>query len=230
MEKQTIKRNIAYKCCASWILDSEFVKEEGWTPNYLVMGNRNVSRVNIIAAVVGKEENEHNIRLSIDDGSGVINLLAFENIPCIVDIKIGDIVNVVGKPRVFNEDKYIMPETIKCVDKEWLRVRQKELERSKGPEKKIETPKDISETKDDKIHKKPIVETISDDTSDKPLENPTHTDIILDTIRLLDKSGGIGFEEISEKIDFKDTETILNDLLKKGEIFEIKPGRYKVLS
>ena len=50
------KRQVAYKTAISDILKADYVKEEGeWVPNYVKIGDKKVSRVNILAVVVGKQ-------------------------------------------------------------------------------------------------------------------------------------------------------------------------------
>lgn len=204
MEKQIQQRQIAYKCTVADILNSQFIKEEGWNPSYLSVADKNIARLNIIGAIIEKEDNEQNTRMALDDGTGNINIVSFEKIYGIDNINIGDVVLIIGKPREYNNEKYIMPETMKKVDKLWLEVRKKEI-----------SPKVT------KKESEPKVEDVEDDTS--PAE------VILITINQLDKGDGVSYDELCEKIKLPNTDETINSLLERGEIFEVSPGKYKVL-
>jgi len=45
----------------------------------------------------------------------------------------------------------------------------------------------------------------------------------------LDSGEGADIEDVIVKADVKDCEPLLNSLIKEGEIFEVRPGRIKVL-
>ena len=60
------KRQIAYKIRIKDLISGEYIKEEGWDPNYIkTLNGINVSRVNLIGTVVAKER-EENIFIVID--------------------------------------------------------------------------------------------------------------------------------------------------------------------
>ena len=196
------KRQVAYKIKVKDILDSQYFQEEGWKPNYLLTkNNRKVSRVNLLAAVVNKlDQPQKNI--IIDDGSGRIPLRVFE--PLKIEPEIGDIVLVIGRPRQFNDEKFIMPEIIKKLkDPRWVAVRKKELNFDPEPQPK----------------KEPEPEKQSQD----PLEN------LFFLIKKLDQGDGVDIEDLIKQSTLDKTEELIEQLLKEGEVFEIKPGRIKLL-
>ena len=61
-----------------------------------------------------------------------------------------------------------------------------------------------------------IVEEVEESTADK----------VIRIIKEKDKGDGIDFEEVLKLVN---NEEIIKELLKKGELFEIRPGRLKVL-
>jgi len=196
-----IKRQIAYKVRINDIINSEYVKEEGWKPNYIKTKHGNISRVNILATVVAKNDDGSFI---IDDGSDKINAKFFDNRNT-EGFSVGDIIQIIGRPREWNSQKYIMPETIKKLeDKRWINVRKLELSRLKEYKK------------EEKIEKEEEV-----------LENPY--DLILKLIKDMDSGNGASYEEVLVRSKVKEGEEILTALLEQGEIFEIKPGRLKIL-
>ena len=54
------------------------------------------------------------------------------------------------------------------------------------------------------------------------------TNEIVKLVKQLDKGDGVSIEELSSK-NIKDIDKIIDMLLKEGDIFEIKPGKLKVL-
>lgn len=196
-----IKRQVACKVRINDILSGDYVKEEGWTPNYIKTGFGKISRANVLATIVGKNEDN---TLTIDDGTDKINVRSFEPID-LESFNVGDVVLIIGKPREWNSQRYLIPEVIKKIeDKRWVKVRSLEL-------------KDVKNNivKTTKVEKEEIV------------ENPY--DVVLKTIQDLDDGSGANYEEVCLRSKIKDAEEILTALMEQGEIFEIKPGRLKIL-
>jgi len=204
------KRLTAYKVRISDILNSNYVRNDGWNPNYFLINNKKVSRVNIIAVVVSPLRKENNFfSFDIDDGSGSISIRDFEEKEEIKTINVGDVILIIGKPKEFGSVKYIIPEIIKKIDdKKWLEVRKKELEilfgKTTEKEKNTEKEEEKQETKQEKT---------------TPFQK------VYDLIKKLDKGQGVSLEQIN----IPNAEKIINSLLLQGEIYEIKPGRYKLL-
>ena len=130
MANESAKRQIAYKVTIADINEGRYVKEEGWDPNYIVISDgRKVSRANLLGIVVLKSNEADYVVLDIDDGSGKISLRSFGSDLAMNNFEVGDIVLVVGRPREFNEQKYIAPEIIKKLDNiKWIELRKLELQ------------------------------------------------------------------------------------------------------
>ena len=120
------KRQTAIKVSIKDLTFGKYVQEEGWTPNYVITENNNkISRVNIIATVVAKSSESNYHLLNIDDGTAEITLRSFESG---FEVEVGDIINIIGKPRQYGNEKYIMPEIVKKIaNPKWVVLRQKEL-------------------------------------------------------------------------------------------------------
>ena len=213
LEKQPIKRQVAYKVRIKDILNSRYVKEDGWQPNYIEVNGNKVSRVNLIGTVVLKIDKDNAL---LDDGSGKISLRVFENNRFFEKIDIGDVILLIGRPREFGSEKYIMPEILKKVnDTMWINVRKTEL--ALNNKNSVENPK---EEKKEEVMKKVAVEEVEDEnTSEK----------IFNFIKKSDRGEGVDMAEILDNIDNRDAEKMINKLLENGEIFEITPGKFKVL-
>jgi len=210
------KRSIAYKVMIKDLLKGSYVKEEGWNPNYIVMGDgKQVSRVNVVGVIVdkptGSDLSYQNIR--IDDGSGNISLRSFENNKIIEGLNVGDSILIIGRPREFNNERYVVPEIIRVIEnKDWLELRKLELVEDIGKVEKIDSKK-----KEDL------------EVYDVKEEDVGNEDDIISLIKKLDKGEGVDFSEMIEQSKNENTERIINNLIKMGELFEIRPGRIKVL-
>ena len=121
-------------------------------------------------------------------------------------IDIGNIVLVIGRPREFASEKYILIETIKKINPAWAKVRKLELI------KNLKISNSISN--DNNLIKEEIVKS--------------STNEIIKIIKELDKGDGVSIENLSLK-NINDLDKIIDMLLKEGDIFEIKPGKLKVL-
>ena len=206
-QKTFQKRQVAYKVRISDILNSNFMKDE-LSAGFIKINDIVVSRVNLIATVVYKTEEEQNPNnVMIDDGTGKIILKTFEAFLPFSKIDVGDMVLVIGKIREFKNEKYIIPEILKKLHNSlWNNVRQFEL-------------KDLAlvEQKEEKLEE--VVENIL----------PTSSENIYLLIKEIDAGDGVDIDDIIKKSGLDDAESVINRLLENGDIFEIKPGRVKVL-
>lgn len=169
----------------------------------------NIYRVNIIGTIVYKSEEPSTYASAIiDDGSGRISLRSFENNSPISKTEVGDIALIIGKLREFNNERYILPEILKKMSNfGWMNVRKMEL------------------------NKRGIV-GVGERTEMKPEESSESADSykeVYSTIKKLDNGDGVSIEELLKNCAHPDAEAMVNELLEKGSIFEIRPGRVKVL-
>jgi len=192
-----IKRETAFKCKISDIINARYVKREGWEANYFDTSLGKISRINIIGVVVSKEEQV----LVLDDGSGSIQLRNFENL----DANIGELVLVIGRPRQYGDQTYIMPEIIKKTTPEWAKYRLLELKNHKPV---------VIEEKEENIEKKPSLSL---------------ADSILKKIAELDKGNGVRIDEILNHFKSGSADNTITQLIEEGEIFELKPGIVKMI-
>lgn len=205
LEQKTFqKRLVAYKVKISDILKGDFLKDD-LSAGYIKLNEVSVSRVNIVATIVYKFESLGLDSVVIDDGTGRITLRSFENSDLFKKVDVGDVVLVIGKIRVFSNEKYIMPEILKKInDIQWVNVR------------KLELRMDI---KNNNI------------SQDKVLADEMTTDIekVYSVIKELDNGDGVSVENIIKSFGNIEVEIIINKLLASGDVFEINPGRLKVL-
>jgi RPA family protein len=206
------KRQIAYKARIKELINGKYIKEEGWQPNYIITADgKQINRINLIATIVAKpvEQDINYQSIVLDDGTGRISARIFEQNNIFDNIEVGDIILLIGRPREYGGEKYILPETIKRIqDKAWIKVRELELRGNKPIKKVFEEKRPTQEEE--------IIEDIEESIPDK----------IIRIIKESDKGEGVDFEDILKQAN---NEEIIKELLKKGELFEIRPGRLKVL-
>jgi RPA family protein len=201
----SIKRETAMICMIESILQGSFVRTEGWNPSYFSTDLGDISRVNIIGVVVS---NEIAGGVLVDDGSGRILLRSFEG-NLFGELSLGDLVLIIGRPRVYNEQKYLLPEIIKKVNHGWGAYRQLQLEILKKKAKAIKKESRII------LNEK-----------EKPVN---YFQKIVEFVKDLDDGSGADVSEVIKRADAPKGEEFVQKLIEEGELFEVKPGRIKVL-
>ena len=213
-ETKVQKRQVAYKVRINELLKGRYIRGEGeWAPNYIEAGDKQVSRANILAVVVSKSEEGNYHSIGIDDGSGKISARSFEEESFADGIDIGEIILLIGRPREYGSERYIVPEIIKKIGNPlWVKAREMELKKNKGAlvGQEAELAAGYEETE---------IKTETEDVAAK----------IFELIKGVDSGEGVDIEEIIKKANLDNAENIIENLLKNGEIFEVKPGRIKVL-
>lgn len=210
------KRQTAYKVSIATITKGKYVKNTGWEPNYLEIGREKISRVNIIGVAVGISQNGSYETLYLDDGSGKISIKSFENPSLFLKNQIGDILMVIGKPREFNNEIYLIPEIVKKINnKKWIDVRLLELQKS--PLARWEP---AEKSKEEEIKE--------EGTAEKDTNKLNSMERIYNLIKELDRGQGADYETIIEKVGAGSI-GIVEKLLKEGEIFEVAAGKLKIL-
>ena len=199
------KRNIAYKVRISDILNGSFVKDD-FSAGYVRLGSFNVSRVNVVATFVYKSEQPSSANAVIDDGTGRIALRIFENKDIFSKIDIGDFVLIIGRVREFSNERYIIPEIVKKIkDIEWINIRKLELKNINLEDATVKNKSSVAGA----------FKTVSEE--------------IYLLIKSLDNGDGADFDAVIKNSKNGDAEQVINSLLEIGDIFEVKPGKLKVL-
>ena len=127
----SFKRAIAYKLRIGEVFKGKPVMD-GERFSFLELGDKRISRINIVANVVEKYSSEEKqyIALTIDDASGQIRIKIFgDDVLKFSNISQGDTIMIVGLLRSYNNEIYINPEIIKVKDPRYLLVRKLEFEK-----------------------------------------------------------------------------------------------------
>lgn len=205
-----IKRAVARHIRISTLRNGEYVKQGGWDPNFVrISSGEQVSRANVMGVVISEPTE---LEIHIDDGSAKIALRQFEPTLPLARFKIGDPIVVVGRPREYEREIYILPEIIKKIDPLWLKVRLQQL----PAEHAVQSP---SQPRPDDIPK----------PQQEAARFRENYEKIYSLIRQLDEGKGADVEEVLQTSQVKEGEEIIKQLILEGEVFELFPGRLKVL-
>lgn len=199
------RRQVAIKVKVSDIAERDLTNDDVSSP-YVKTGDITASRVNIIATLVYKSEESGYAGAVIDDGSGRVSLRAFEDKSMFSKVDVGDIVLVIGRIREFGGEMYVLPEILKkLADIGWANVRKLELKKCLAPEN--------GGTGVEKVHE----------------ESSSANYRIYSLIKEIDTGDGVSVDDIIKVSGIVEAEKVLNMLLENGDVFEVKPGKLKVL-
>lgn len=154
-------------------------------------------KVKVLGTVIDKEDKGEITSLYINDGSGTLRATIFDKL----DIKIGVLIDLLGKVKKYNNLKYLSVFSFnKLEDPNWEMLRELEIIKEK-----------ISHS--DK----------EEDLSDK--------EIVLKIIKNLDTDQGADYEELLEKckLEKEKVKNIVIEFLKDGDIYEPRSGKLKPL-
>lgn len=222
---ESVTRNTAYKAWIADLINGKYSKGlEQFDSGYVEIKGKKISRVNLIGGIIDKTPGSNYIALSLDDGSGLIKLKTWnENTNIFLDVNIGDLVLVIGKVKEYNNYIHINPEIIRILDNPlWFKVRKLELTKMYGEPQRREI-QNLDEEKN--IVKENFMMKIIEEKVEK-----TNTrEKILSLIESLDTGEGANFDDIiiSSKLG-EEARSIINDLVKEGEIFELNTGKLRI--
>ncbi len=206
-----MERMTAKKVMVSDLINGEWVKKEGLEPSFIITKKgEKVSRARLLGTVVSKfvSEDGNFGSLTLDDSTDTIRIKAFKDLKILELSDVGDLVDIIGKVREYNEEIYLIPEIIKKLDDpnvellrkleilkkmKTLKAGIKEEERSEGKED------------DQNVLRKEIIKIIEANRD------------------------GITYSELLEKakIPEETAEPIINQILAEGICYEPTPGKIK---
>ena len=228
-----IKRSTAHRIRLKNIVNSPYEKREGFNPSVIKFNNLEISRVNVIASIVGKylTDDQNYCAITLDDGSETIRVKNFgAEVGIIKELNVGDIVRIIGKVKEYNEEKYIAGEISKVLNPNWIIVNEIELSNQKQTTTDSPTADSINkviETKTNSSENEEII-SISSESSDS---ESSIKQKILQYLKNNDNGTGVIMDQIMTSLDVSSEEVkdSLYELLKVGEIYEPKKGILKIL-
>ena len=228
-----IKRSTAYRIRLKNIVNSPYEKREGFNPSVIKFNNLEISRVNVIASIVGKylTDDQNYCAITLDDGSETIRVKNFgAEVGVIKELNVGDIVRIIGKVKEYNEEKYIAGEISKVLNPNWLIVNEIELSNQKQTETDTSTTDSINKVIETKTNSSDNEEIISISSESGDSESSIKQKI-LQYLKNNDNGTGVIMDQIMTSLDVSSEEVkdSLYELLKVGEIYEPKKGILKIL-
>ncbi|MFH1631118.1 MAG: OB-fold nucleic acid binding domain-containing protein [Candidatus Aenigmatarchaeota archaeon] len=244
------KRLPAVKTKIKGIMEGRYVEQEGLLANYIISpeGLR-ISRARVLATIVDKfvSEDKKFYSITIDDGSATMRCKAFKSF-ILEPFSAGNIVDIICKVRKYNDEIYVVPESIWKVDAKWEILRELEIrEQLKNITKKREMilkyqkqTSDMDELKNlmTEMGMSPeeveaIVESseFSDDTQENKMQGEQNKTKVTELIQKLDRGEGCDYLELLETSGIEEStlDSVIEELLDDGECFEPRPGRIKKL-
>jgi len=190
-----------------------------WEPSYVTTPrDEKVSRVRVMGTAVARyvSENQEYGAITLDDSTDTIGVRVFkEGVELIKNVKPGDIVDVVGRLKEYQGERYISGESIHRIDDaNWEFLRRLELLfndlRHGGVKEELVDGKGGGVVEEEVLGE------------DKKL-------VVLGLIEELDEGEGTEYSTLIEKsrLEKKVLEGFLGELMDEGEIYEPKIGRFK---
>jgi RPA family protein len=199
------RRGTAYKVTVKALLQADYIQREPPHPNYLRIYNEEVTRVNIVGIVVQTTSHE----VVIDDGTARITAKLFNDNLTTKNVDPGQPVLLIGRPRVHKDTLYLGAEILNALNtKDWVAFRKKEI-------KQLYT--ETEPTPQTQPPQKP---------KDKQLN---YSEAIIQAIDELDDGDGAPTDKVLEQVNDDRGEQHIQSLINEGEIFELRPGKLKVL-
>jgi len=216
-----MKRMTAKKVTVSELVNGKWVKKEGMEPSFVTTkAGKNISRARILATVVSKFQSEDGNfgSVTLDDSTDTIRAKCFKELGPIDNVEVGDIVDVVGKAREYNDEIYVIPEFMRKVsdpNEELLR--------------KLEMSKRASGAREGKAA--PDINSEAEAGMENSEAGEDDKEVLRKKVIVMIESGtdGVSYNEITDGINAKETEleAVINDLLAEGICFEPTPGKIK---
>lgn len=238
-----IKRLSAKKVRISDIVNGKFFpgsKEEMKAGYTITPLGEKVSRVNLIATVTEKFENEDEsyATITIDDGTEAIRVKTFkEGVELLQGIEPGNLVLVIGKVKDYQGEIYINGEIVRKIqDVNYENLRKMELLDNFVQQNKTlaEIKSLINEMSEEEL--KPYVKKrygIDDETLQVIIESKKreidYKPKFLEIIGSLDEGDGVEISKLFEITNLPENivEKTIDELLNEGFVFEPKVGKLK---
>lgn len=199
-----------------------YVREEGWEPNRVeTEAGESVSRANVLGVIISLSGDvpERMRSAVIDDRSGTIPVRSFGDEDAFAGLGVGDVINVIGRPREYGGERYLMAEIVKRIDDyAWVDARLLELRLAA-----IRTPKREPRPTAPSAAQAPEAEEFDDAGAGDIYQK------VCELVRKHDAGEGAPTGVVATEAGSPDAERAIRQLLEEGEVFEVRPGRLKVL-
>ncbi len=208
-----MNRLIARKLWISDIFSNPYIENSGeYESNYISFNNQNITRVNLIATIIGKSESQDKnyASLTLDDGTEQIRIKAWkEDTKLLSKFSIGEIVLIIGKIRKYNEEIYLLAEIIKSLNPNWELLRKLELIKLYGKPKNLKSEELIDSGN-------VLIEEVN-------LTSNNLGNDILNLIEKYEEKEGISLEELKTELGkgVIEINNVLESLVKEGQVYSV---------
>ncbi len=196
-----------------------------------------LSRVHVFGIVretFASEDNKYAF-ITLDDTTGIIRCKAFGNTEIVADIKVDQMVDIIGRIREYNNEMYIMPEIVRVQSDpnietlRWVEILNvlKEKGIREGAAVPLASPTDV---KENTASEQPASKEKAQ-KKDAPSDSNDARAKILEIIRTENNGDGADYPSIVSLSGFESgvVDTVLSELLSEGTCYEPRPGKIKVL-
>jgi RPA family protein len=233
-----MQRAVSKKAQISHITAGKYFSKDAEHPYVISPLGEKLLRVNVIATVTDKfvSEKGNYSSITIDDGTDAIRVKVFgKNVKMFEGLEKGNLVVVIGSMAEYQNEVYLNAETVRQVSPNYKVLRSLELldylsEREKLVDRLRKLKNRLGEN-DLKEYGKKI--GIEEEAFGFILESkgPDHRPKVLKIISGLDKGKGADIGKIFETSGLPDNvvESVMDELLSDGEIFEPMPGKFRVI-
>ncbi len=233
-----MERETAVKLEVRDVVEGRFVRSGSKEANYVLtrQGVR-AGRVRLMGVVVSKFVSEDGkfASVTLDDGTETIAVRAFREVEPLLKLRVGDTVDVIGKPREYEGEVYVLAECAWRVDDpNWELVRRLEIALQKHahapgapepvPHAEQEEPAPLEEPE----VTEESVEVVEESVEEAEAEVEPKMKV-LSLIEELDDGEGVKYITLLRESGLEEEvlESVLNELLGDGEIYEPKIGRFR---
>lgn len=241
-----MRRLIAKVSNVKEIVTGKFIKRPGFQSSYVLTEHgRKLSRIRTLGVVVDKFSSQDGNygSITLDDGTGTVRCKAFVNTKIFDGIVAGDLIDVFGKIREYQQEIYVIPEIIRKADPNLETLRILELKKlQKEQKEKFEKLKQLQARTSNLTELKNAAKNFLTPEEVEAMveaqeifkEENTRTDAktkVLQLIISLDEGTGVEYKDILDKSGFSehDIDLAIQDLLESGICFEPAPGKIKKL-
>ncbi|NOZ82815.1 MAG: hypothetical protein GXN98_03220 [Euryarchaeota archaeon] len=242
-----MERETAVKLEVRDVVEGNFVRSGSKESNYVLtrQGVR-AGRVRLMGLVVSKFVSEDGkfASITLDDGTATIAVRAFREIEPLMKLRVGDTADVIGKPREYEGEVYVLAECAWRVDDpNWELVRKLEIAIQKlslpvqshadehaeaeavaAPQVQVTAEEGIEELVEEES-----IEVVEEEVPEEAGEEADPKMLVLNLIEELDDGEGVKYITLLRESGLEEDtlESVLNELLGDGEIYEPKIGRFR---
>jgi RPA family protein len=207
------RRQTAFKV---WIQNvhtsQEKIKQDTGLP-YLDIKEKQVVRVHLFGSVVDKNIVDGYGSVVLDDSSASIRLKVWgEDVSLLESLNTGDLVFVVGRYAMYQDERYVRPEIVRRVSMDWALFRRLELTKEYG----LPSMQEKVLVKSEELPVEEVEPSLS---------------LRENIISEIEKEDEVSESQLVEacKMPADKVLLVLQDLLKEGEVFCPKKGYYRLV-